>query len=156
MTKKVAAVIVLVIVASLSVAGCTNPHPPSGVNNTTANKTTAKATASASSKPSATPITPTQPQKHNYHVAIIGHCVPAGCSMTDSYVYGVYQPHYAGNPRVTLSVIMKQCGPSFNAPNCTASDVNVQVTVLETGQTTYFDVNNRDNVIPFVDNILAA
>jgi hypothetical protein len=146
----------LLTAASVLVAGCMQPHPLSSVNNTTVNNTT----ATESAKPSATPITPTltptQPQKYNYHVSIFAQCVPAGCSMTASYM-GSYYPHYKDNPRVTFDgVEIKHCGPIYNAPNCTANDVFVRVTVQETGQIVYFYGNDRGNVIPFVDTILAA
>ena len=140
----------LLTAATVLVGGCMQPHQLSSVNNTA---------TTTSAKPSATPITatPTQPQKYNYHVSIYAQCVPAGCLMTESYVWGSYYPHYKDNPRVTFDgVEIKHCGPVYNAANCAPNDVFVRVTVQETGQVVYFYGNDRDNVIPFVDSVLAA
>ena len=157
MIKKLLAITVLVMVASLSIAGCTSQVPAPN-NQQTA---TAKTTATPSVKPSVSPSVTPSPQptetrhNHNYHVIIHGQCVPAGCLMTDSYM-AQYEATFSGNPRVTYSTTIKQCGPTYHTTNCTASDVFVEVTVVETGQVAHFDVNMRDQVIPFVDTVLNA
>ena len=173
MIKKLLAITVLVMVASLSIAGCTSQVPAPNNQQTATAKTTAtpsvkpsvspsvKPSVSPSVKPSVSPSVTPSPQptetrhNHNYHVIIHGQCVPAGCLMTDSYM-AQYEATFSGNPRVTYSTTIKQCGPTYHTTNCTASDVFVEVTVVETGQVAHFDVNMRDQVIPFVDTVLNA
>jgi outer membrane murein-binding lipoprotein Lpp len=163
MIKKVA-VIALVIVASLLVAGCTSStnsnQAASSASQTassaaatkTANNTT-KAAASASAKPSASALimSPTPaavPTKQCTHVEIIIFHNMSQPSNTCTEMKDELSSYYVGNQYVTITMI--------DSRNPTSTNNGVVGQIKETGFSHSFDCGDVKSVEAWTDSVLTC
>ncbi len=167
--KPITAIIVLLLlVASLLIAGCANLSSSPGETPPATAANTVKNTSKTLVKPSATLITPSAsaapapkftppaPVKYNYHVAIVVHCAGTMCNNGYSEYYGDLQPYYANNPRVTTTLTHGNTLYNATFENGAPNANWVSATILETGQVVYFQWGYGTPVKQWVDNVLAA